>query len=59
MHAAYLRRWIDRALITKYFERRWMVAGLFSLALQDSIADVGTALRAKAAVSNTPLPDFS
>ena len=59
LHAAYLQQWIDRALITKYFERRRLVAGFFSLALQDSVQDIATALRVKAAVSNPPLPDLS
>jgi hypothetical protein len=41
----YLRQWIDRAWITRWFERRRLVAGLFSLALQDSWADRLRAVR--------------
>ncbi len=39
VHAWYLQQWIDNAWITKHFEKRWMVAGSFSLALQESVGD--------------------
>jgi hypothetical protein len=47
IHRWYLRQWIDRAWITKLFDRRWLVAGLFSLALQDSLADAVRALHTR------------
>lgn len=33
----YLRQWIDRAWISRFFEHRWLVAPGFNLALQDSL----------------------
>ncbi|MBT8039537.1 MAG: nucleotidyltransferase family protein [Gammaproteobacteria bacterium] len=46
IHRWYLRQWIDRAWITQFFEKRWLVAGFFSLALQDSLTDAIQAMRA-------------
>jgi len=45
LHGAWLRQWIDRAWITRFFEHRWLVSGLFNLALQDSIGDAVGALK--------------
>lgn len=43
LHERYLRLWIDRDLINRFWEFRFFVRGFFDLALQDSVAD---ALRA-------------
>ena len=45
LHRWYLQQWIDRAWITRWFGKRWLVAGFFSLGLQDSAADAIGALR--------------
>jgi hypothetical protein len=46
-HAAYLKRWIDRGWISRGFQRRWLVAGFFNLALQDKFEDMVRALYMK------------
>jgi hypothetical protein len=58
LHRAYLRQWIDRGWITRAFRYRWLVAGMFSLALQDSVRDALMALRKKGTASNPPLPNL-
>jgi hypothetical protein len=45
LHRWYLKNWIDRDWISKWFERPWLVAGFFSLALQDNLKDAYRALR--------------
>jgi len=35
----YLKQWIDKAWISRFFDRRWQVATGFSLALQDTFFD--------------------
>lgn len=45
VHAFYLKQWIDRGWITKWFDKRRFVAGFFNLALQDSVQDAVRALR--------------
>ena len=46
IHRWYLQKWIDSGWITKSFGKRWLVAGFFSLALQDSVSDAVKAIRA-------------
>jgi hypothetical protein len=59
LHRQYLQQWIDRAWVTRLFNRRWLVAGLFSLTLQDSASDAWIAWRAKTrAKSNAPLANL-
>jgi hypothetical protein len=57
-HRAYLRLWINRGWISRAFHHRWLVAGTFSLALQDSFGDVLMALCKKGAASNPPLSNL-
>ena len=49
LHAGYISNWIDHDWINRWWRHRWLVAGGFSLALQDSARDRWRAVKLRSA----------